>query len=105
MSAPTFCRHIDCDCPTRLELAREAQHDREYEPGRVQTNAEWFAEIRQRRRELGTPDVVCTHRYLDHPDGMTCTRTDPHEVGHVYKSSAASDLGEGSHHAKEPNDE
>jgi hypothetical protein len=25
------CRHIDCDCPTALELAREGQYDRDPE--------------------------------------------------------------------------
>lgn len=48
---------------------------------------------------------MCTHRYLDDPDGLLCTRPDPHKTGHTYTGSSASYLGEGENHAKEPDGE
>ena len=41
---------------------------------------------------------MCDHTLWNDPDGLRCTRRDRHETGHTYTSSAASHLGEGSHH-------
>lgn len=49
--------------------------------------------------------MTCTHRYLDNPDGLLCTRTDPHETGHTYAGTSASYLGEGGNRKKEPDGE
>lgn len=43
---------------------------------------------------------MCEHRYLDDPDGLPCTRTDPHHNGHTYTGSAGPDLDQPAHHAK-----
>ena len=33
---------------------------------------------------------MCDHRRLDDPNGLRCTREDPHETGHVYESTSSS---------------
>lgn len=45
--------------------------------------------------------TACSHRYLNDPSGLLCTRTTHEGRGHVYASSSGSDLGEGAHH-REP---
>lgn len=35
---------------------------------------------------------MCEHRFLDDPNGLPCTRLDPHQVGHTYAASAGPDL-------------
>lgn len=42
----------------------------------------------------------CDHRLWGEADGLVCTQTGEHR-GHVYTSSAGSELGEGSGHAPE----
>jgi len=37
---------------------------------------------------------MCEHRFLDDPDGLPCTRKDPHATGHTYTSSDGSDLND-----------
>lgn len=36
---------------------------------------------------------MCAHRYLDHPDGLVCTREDHADGGHVY-AATTDDLGD-----------
>lgn len=40
--------------------------------------------------------MTCLHRRDNAPDGMACTREDPHDAdalgGHVYRSSSGSDV-------------
>lgn len=32
--------------------------------------------------------MTCTHRLWNEPNGLICTRRDPHEKGHIYLSSS-----------------
>jgi hypothetical protein len=41
---------------------------------------------------------MCEHRFLDDPDGLLCSRQDPHDAGHTYQASDAPDR-----HTNEPN--
>jgi hypothetical protein len=43
---------------------------------------------------------MCEHRFLDHPDGLPCTRADVHTTGHTYQASDAPDR-----HTNEVNDD
>lgn len=35
--------------------------------------------------------MTCAHRLWNEPNGLTCTRTDPHTTGHTYESTSAGD--------------
>lgn len=35
--------------------------------------------------------MTCDHHLLNDPTGLPCTRTDPHQSGHTYVSTSATD--------------
>ena len=35
--------------------------------------------------------MTCDHRLWGDPTGLACSRTDPHDTGHVYKPSSGMD--------------
>lgn len=37
---------------------------------------------------------MCDHRFLDDPDGLVCTREDPHDVGHTYATASGSEVND-----------
>lgn len=45
---------------------------------------------------------MCDHRFLDDPNGLPCTRTDPHQVGHTYESTTGSSVPDP--HTEHPDD-
>lgn len=47
---------------------------------------------------------MCTHRFLDDPDGLLCTREDPHVTGHTY-AATTDDLGDHGRHSDEGGDQ
>lgn len=64
MNWPNFCRHIDCDCPTRLDADRDAQYDRDPEPDdRPWVLPEWMG---------GTEEAEDRDRALDDAYDASC---------------------------------
>lgn len=46
---------------------------------------------------------MCDHQLLDDPDGLHCTRQDPHSAGHTYAATAGPDLDNASNPKRHAN--